>query len=894
VLFEARKWYDDATRAIRASNALGKDALSSMSAVQERPSSLFESAPPHLRPLISAGGKLKEMRVGDSVVSATGYDSTVLCVISGAVQVTAPADDLDEMARETLEPGEFFGDIAFLTGRSPAPHAQLVAVKPSVILEISLDQFQRVLRENPDFTSALLRSLAKRVEGVGRSVFVCRFRPEAAGEDSRLSGMLLSNDYEARLRNLAASGTSALLVGEAGVGKELIAYAVFELSASFNEVFVPVDLIRMKTQASFFRISDSREESLESGIGQSGLLFGFQSSGAGEPERITAGYLDLCKGGTLFIRGADILTAACQQKLLDALKTGAYCAVGSSTVFRTSFRLICSTELELGALDPDRHPLLYELRDSAVSLPPLRDRRSEIVATANHYLSQHARELCKGAPRIPTRTMKALIEYSWPGNDLELSEMMKRALLCSPGDVIRPEDLSFASERDKRRRGLNLLSFRPIRQALKSPLYPALLQSAFVPVFLATLLMLFFGPQESGANLAAVAAWALAWPGMILSAFAGGRIWCSVCAIGALSKLAKRITAREIPFPNRLKLRSDFLIAGGVLFIIWVETAVDIRSHPYVLGLLLLSMFVLAFILNTLYARQAWCRYLCPLGGMTGLLARISIVELRADTRVCLARCVSHDCYYGDPETEGCPFGQVAATLHSNHYCKICGNCVKTCRHDAIRLQFRAPGRELWETTHVRTGTGFLVLGLLGGLLSDMAVKTQYYAVMRQHLDTPHIVLFSGVFFTAIAAVHLPVIAASALSQRSLQDTFAGAYARFSLGLLPLVCCGFLAFHLYYLVHLGGQALRSVGATGPAAGIVSAIPDLPASAVLAAQQALVIIGLLWTAFTYYKIAGQAPRTKGAPVIVLLPHILSASALAALLIIMLRLTFSGGG
>ena len=264
--------------------------------------------------------------------------------------------------------------------------------------------------------------------------------------------------------------------------------------------------------------------------------------------------------------------------------------------------------------------------------------------------------------------------------------------------------------------------------------------------------MLFLGPPSPEKNPAAVLMWSLAWPGLIICAFLGARISCSFCAIGALSSLAKRIVALEIPFPEVLKMRSDFLIAGGILFIIWIECATDIRSSPFNLGFLLVSMFVLAFALNTIWSRQAWCRYICPLGGMTGLLARTSMLELRADHEICLSNCTSQECYFGTDKTGGCPFGQVVATLHSNQFCKICGSCAKNCSHDAIRLNLRIPGYELGEVRYVRTGTGFLVLGLIGGLLSDILTRIPWFNDLTGWVPGTFMARFTVVFVGIIVS----------------------------------------------------------------------------------------------------------------------------------------------
>ena len=157
----------------------------------------------------------------------------------------------------------------------------------------------------------------------------------------------------------------------------------------------------------------------------------------------------------------------------------------------------------------------------ALIVPPLRRRLDLIPALARHYLNHYAEEMNKHAPDLDELTAKTLMDYSWPGNDLELANAMRRALVVSPGATVRRQDLTFDTRGTDHRGRYNLLRLRPIRQAIVSPLFPAILQSAFMPIFLAIVLLLFFGPRDPSKNLAAIIMWSLAWPGVIMGAFWG-------------------------------------------------------------------------------------------------------------------------------------------------------------------------------------------------------------------------------------------------------------------------------------------------------------------------------------------------------------------------------------
>ena len=120
--------------------------------------------------------------------------------------------------------------------------------------------------------------------------------------------------------------------------------------------------------------------------------------------------------------------------------------------------------------DPDRHPLIYEFRDNCLLAPPLRDRRSLIPHLAQHYLDHYANEMERATPELDDLTLKAMIDYSWPGNDLELANAMRRAVLVNPGGIVRRQDLTLESRRADSRNRYNLLKLSAVRQAfLESP-----------------------------------------------------------------------------------------------------------------------------------------------------------------------------------------------------------------------------------------------------------------------------------------------------------------------------------------------------------------------------------------------------------------------------------------
>ena len=399
---------------------------------------------------------------------------------------------------------------------------------------------------------------------------------------------------------------------------------------------------------------------------------------------------------------------------------------------------------------------------------------------------------------LEKKALKALVS-------IELDTTLERAALVLENGTIRPDDPRFDGKQLEREGKFNLLGLKPLRQAILSPLFPAIIQSAATPFFFILLAFLFLGPADPLKNPAALFGWALGWPILIVGSFVCARLWCSVCPIGTMGKLAKKLVSLERPFPSVLKDRSDFLIAGAVLFVIWFETATGLRNYPAGLGLLLITMLVSAVVVAIIFERQSWCLYLCGLGGMVGVLAKTSILELRADSSVCTAKCNSNDCFEGNGSNEGCPFGQSVPQLNTNRVCKLCGTCIRNCPHGAIRLNLRLPGHELWQNRQGKPGTAFLVIGLIGGLLSELASKTSLYHTIAGYLPLPATAKFTVFFVALVAVVNLLMALSALVSSHTYGESFLTNYSRYGMALLPLTLAAFMAFHVYYLINLGVQ-----------------------------------------------------------------------------------------
>lgn len=826
---------------------------------------LFPECGNELRQLIWSKGSLKEYASGQVIIGPGDSGEVIRFLISGRANVLFHETDGLDIPVETIYPGDIIGEVSYLTGR-PSPHnSEVIARDPSRVLEIPSQAFEEILKFHPEFSLSILRNMARKVIRLDQSVYKNTRKKRAlqnliSQQDHLFPDYFVSETVRRKvgrkLEELANSPWPILITGETGVGKEFMAHAIYKMCSHHKRVFLFLDLLRPLAEtehaADYCELPAQTPDLTEH---QMKLFLGFEKRTDSGVRVENPGYLELTEEGTLLVRGIEQLTPVMQKHLLHTLKTSKFRKLGSFTYQNCDTRLIGTTNLDASEISPDKHPLLHWLMSHSIDVPPLRKRRKEIPALVQYYVDKYCQELHKAVTKLPKETIKTLVSYSWPGNDRELATTLKRAVILAEDGVIRPQDIYFDLRRIEGDGKINLMRFPSIRGAMKSPLFPAIFQSAATPFFFILLVMLFLGPVDPINNLGGLFSWAVGWPTMIFGAFFWARFWCSICPMGSVSHLAKKIISLDKPFPPFLKQKSDWIIFISAIFIIWLETATDIRSSPFNTGLLLLTIFGLAIVFSVIFERQSWCRYLCPLGGMMGVFAKVSPFELRADRNVCASQCVSNECFVGARGRDGCPFGQMVPSLHSNRFCKMCGNCVKNCPHGAINLNLRVPGREIWEMKQVGAVTAFLVISMYGGLMSDLLRKSSLYdSASNFFITLPDIVVFT-IFFTTVIVISNSLLGLSAfLSSRISGETIKENFAKYGLAMLPVVITGFMAFHLYYFINLGVYFPIVLWQTFQFEIFHKMVITIPPDWTLFFQRCLIAIGLTGSTVMIYRLS----------------------------------------
>lgn len=237
-----------------------------------------------------------------------------------------------------------------------------------------------------------------------------------------------SEAMQAVLRTVAkVAGTDAniLILGENGVGKEVIARAIHRQSHRAKAVFVPVDM---------GAIPESLCES---------ELFGHKKGAFTGAVENRVGRFQMAHGGTLFLDEIGNIPISMQPKLLQALQSLTITPVGSDRSSKVDIRLISATNQplrELIAQGRFREDLLYRINTVEIHIPPLRERPGDVELLADHYLNLYARKYRKGELSVQPEVYQKLRSYAWPGNVRELQHMVERAVILCDGSTIKSSD----------------------------------------------------------------------------------------------------------------------------------------------------------------------------------------------------------------------------------------------------------------------------------------------------------------------------------------------------------------------------------------------------------------------------------------------------------------------
>ncbi len=231
--------------------------------------------------------------------------------------------------------------------------------------------------------------------------------------------------YE-EIARVARANTTVLIRGESGTGKELIAHAIHYSSPRAKKPFIKV---------SCAALPDSLIES---------ELFGYEKGAFTGAQARKKGRFELAEGGTLFLDEIGEINLSTQVKLLRVLQEREFERLGGTESIKTNVRLVAATNSDLEkaiAAGTFREDLHYRLNVFAIYVPPLRERKTDVLLLVDHFLEKYSMEHGHQVKRISTPAIDMLMAYHWPGNVRELENAIERAVLVCDDSVVHPHHL---------------------------------------------------------------------------------------------------------------------------------------------------------------------------------------------------------------------------------------------------------------------------------------------------------------------------------------------------------------------------------------------------------------------------------------------------------------------
>lgn len=360
--------------------------------------------------------------------------------------------------------------------------------------------------------------------------------------------------------------------------------------------------------------------------------------------------------------------------------------------------------------------------------------------------------------------------------------------------------------------------------------FQPLVQLPVVLLFVLVIVAGLIGSQDPSRNIAPVLTWNIWWMGLIFFAFFAGEIWCTVCPWMAIPDWVKRLSAklpgRDSPLGLEKKWPAAFQnlypAIGAFLMLTWLELAYEAPYRPALTAAMGLAMVGLAGVTLFIYERKGFCRYLCPVGRVTGAYGTTGMLEIRRkDAQVC-KDCETKDCFHGNERGLPCPTHEFMGAMNENSYCTMCTECLKSCPHDNIGINVRAPLADLMGPHRKRLDEAWLlviifVITIFHGLAMIPLWTRELVPPARDAVEgwvgvDPGYLLTNTVamliFVGASVLVYVAACWAAKLASGNLVYGLKSYFVAFAYPLLPVALAYHLAHNALHFFYEGSKLLR--------------------------------------------------------------------------------------
>jgi transcriptional regulator with AAA-type ATPase domain len=790
-------------------------------------------------------------------------------------------------------PGDLFGYTLVASSAEGTYHSSAIAPINSEILFLPQTQFLALVTDYPAIQQALHSLLMQELD---------QFASRIAWEEERIRGLqpyiqqiptretILGNSKATQKLgqqiDLAASNLQpVVLQAQPGTGKTFLAGLIHLRSPLANCPFAELDCLELP------RTSDGRINT--------DVLFGRINN---QP-----GILELLERGTLLLDNIHVLSAGDRTRLIHYLKTGLILpnhGILDSQQLSSEPPQSVQSWVRLIFASPDKLNF-SDLEIIAIKLFNLAQRKADIPDFAQYFLNRFCREQNRPLLQLDRADLRRLISYDYPGNLAELAEILHRAVIMTPsGQAVISEQALWSVQSTKNAFRIDLLTHVPwLRKLFLSRWYPEGIWVVMMAIFLPITILGFIGSQSRDSSITLNLFWAWWWPGyLFLFAFLG-RIWCAVCPFMIAGEWMRRLSLWLFP-RQQLSWNTQWLnrwgawilFAGFVIIYLW-EKLWDLPHHAYLSAWLLVAITAGAVIFSLIYERRLWCRYLCPIGGMNGMFAKLAMTELRSPQQVCGSQCSTFGCYKGSGETplnfadalpnegqssEGCPLYSHPAQLPDNRDCMLCMTCLKTCPNRSPQLNLRFPASDLLDDHQGFWAEAALLLLLFGGVfMHHSQTILSWLGWKNVPVDADHLLTSLPI---VLALLSIPAIltyithAIARFCDRQQPDYLTIIYAY-----LPFVLAANLAHYVPAVITEAGQILpvlaRSLGYSG--AGLPTLTWSLDVAQFL--QGVTLLSAMVFSPYPLLRITKRGDaETAAQRLFSNLPHLLLMAGLTILL------------
>jgi transcriptional regulator with AAA-type ATPase domain/polyferredoxin len=750
-------------------------------------------------------GSLSQERTfpaGATVIERGEPGRAFYVVRSGEVEIRLVPGAGQHLCLARLGPGSSFGEMALL--RQEPVSATVEAVTDATLLECPESEFRRALAESEDLRMELMARLAQNLHDTSAEVWAAFQRAETLQmlmRPQRPAGPLVAESAQmarvrGRIEALATDSCPVLISGEAGVGKLYAARKIHERAGPAGAPLIIVDCPRL------------------SGPEASGFLFGAVAFEDGSGPSL--GVLQLAQGGTLVLRHVEGLDAEVQQRLCRLLEEK---AGPDGAPARPRTRVIATTRENprSPAADGGLTPCLAELlRERVLEVPRLIDRKIDVLPLARVFLEGADASTSR---RLTQEAEHALVSQRYRHRNVsELRDAVELAALFAENGEIRQEHV-FAGPKDRGVPSEYELGKLGALKWLIEGRGLARVRLGVLAAFVGIAAVCLLAADTAAGRLANAMIWGVWEPALILLFLFLGHLWCTVCPLSTAGRWAQGVFCADRPPAAWLKQHGVWLAILGFFLIIWTERVFHMTSHPWPSGVLLATLLAAAVAFAVVYRREAWCRYVCPLGALASSYSLPAAVHVRANPGVCATYCTTHECYKGARGGQGCPVYHHPLYASESHHCKLCLDCLRNCTHDSARLYLRPPLQAVW------------VLGGLSETLTPFLLAISLFAiVMLGWTPLTAIVGTRGSTLIGLAAMGLGVLLSLRLPRMISPENGGDPVlaSKLAFGLLVLAWGPLMAYQLGNVPGLGSI-------------LVHPAPDSTWAALWAGQTTLLVV-----------------------------------------------------